>query len=43
VWVEQVFGDDQHAVGLVLPGFLIRVSDLWVETDDDEPRLTPES
>ena len=34
-WVEQVHRDDQQALSLVLPGFAIRVSDLWTETEPD--------
>ena len=34
-WVEQVYRDDQQALSLVLPGFWVRVSDLWVEAEDD--------
>jgi Uma2 family endonuclease len=34
-WREQVFRDDQLAAGLVLPGFTIRVSDLWAEIEAD--------
>jgi Uma2 family endonuclease len=37
VWVEQVYRDDQPAPSLVLPGLAIRVADLWVETEDDQP------
>ena len=35
-WREQVYRDDQRASGLVLPGFAIRVSDLWNEIEEDE-------
>lgn len=35
-WVEQVYRDDQQAVSLVLPGFAIRLPDLWPH-EDDEP------
>jgi Uma2 family endonuclease len=35
-WREQVYRDDQLAEGLVLPGFTIRVSDLWAEIEDEE-------
>jgi Uma2 family endonuclease len=35
-WREQVFRDDQQASGLVLPGFALRVSDLWNEIEEDE-------
>jgi len=37
IWIEQLYRGDQQAVGLVLPGFAVRVSDLWVETDADQP------
>jgi Uma2 family endonuclease len=36
VWVEQSYSDDQQAASLVLPGFMLRVSDLWVENEDDQ-------
>jgi Uma2 family endonuclease len=39
IWIEQLYRGDQHGVGLVLPGFIVRVSDLWVETEDDQPGL----
>jgi Uma2 family endonuclease len=35
-WREQVYRDDQQASGLVLPGFAIRVSDIWNEIEEDE-------
>ena len=35
-WVERVYRDDQLAASLVLPGFTIRVSDLWPEDEDEE-------
>lgn len=35
-WVEQVYRDDQLAVSLVLPGFAIRVSDLWPAGEDEQ-------
>jgi Uma2 family endonuclease len=35
-WREQVYRDDQLAEGLVLPGFTIRVSDLWAQIEDEE-------
>ena len=35
-WREQVYRDDQEAPSLVLPGFAIRVSDLWSEVEEDE-------
>ena len=37
VWVEQVYRDDQQAVSLVLPGFAVRVPDLWPEVEDEQP------
>ncbi len=37
VWVEQVYRDDQQAVSLVLPGFAVRVLDLWPEVEDEQP------
>jgi len=37
IWIEQLYRGDQQAVGLVLPGFTVRESDLWVETEDDQP------
>ena len=35
-WREQVYRDDQEAPSLVMPGFAIRVSDLWSEVEEDE-------
>jgi Uma2 family endonuclease len=35
-WREQVYKDDQQALSLVLPGFALRVSDLWNEVEEDE-------
>ena len=35
-WREQVYRDDQQAPSLVLPGFALRVSDLWNEIEEDE-------
>jgi Uma2 family endonuclease len=35
VWAEQVFQNDQMAQGLVLPGFHVLVSDLWINTEDE--------
>lgn len=35
VWAERVFQNDQMAEGLVLRGFQVRVSDLWVDTEDE--------
>jgi Uma2 family endonuclease len=35
-WVEQVYRDDQFAVSLVLPGFTIRVSELWLAGEDEQ-------
>ena len=35
VWVEQVYREDQQAPSMVLPGFTIRVADLWIEDQDD--------
>jgi Uma2 family endonuclease len=35
-WREQVHRDDQQALSLVLPGFALRVSDLWNEIEEDE-------
>ncbi len=35
-WREQVYRDDQLAPSLVLPGFTIRVSDLWAEIEDED-------
>ncbi len=34
-WREQVYRDDQLAPSRVLPGFAIRVSDLWGEIEQD--------
>ena len=35
VWVEHVFRGEQQASSSILPGLAIKVSDLWVETDDE--------
>jgi Uma2 family endonuclease len=35
-WIERVYQDDEQAVSLVLPGFSIRVADLWHEAEVDE-------
>ena len=35
-WDEAVFRDDQVIASLVLPGFALRVSDLWIEIEEDE-------
>ncbi len=35
-WIEAVFGDGQVASGLVLPGFAVTVTDLWVIPPEDE-------
>jgi Uma2 family endonuclease len=37
IWVEQVYRDDQQAASLVLPGFAIRLPELWPEIEDDQP------
>jgi Uma2 family endonuclease len=37
IWVEQVYRDDQQAVSQVLPGFSVRLSDLWPEVEDEQP------
>jgi Uma2 family endonuclease len=39
-WVERIFENDATAKGLTLPGFTIRLSDLWAaaeQADDEEP------
>jgi Uma2 family endonuclease len=36
-WVEQVYRADQQARSLVLPGFAVRVLDLWIDVEDDQP------
>lgn len=33
VWAEHVFVDGQVASGLVLPGFVVNVADLWAEAE----------
>jgi Uma2 family endonuclease len=38
-WVEQVYRDDQQAGSLVLPGFVVRVLDLWVDVEEDQTDL----
>jgi len=43
VWAEQTFSRDQQFASLVLPGFVVRVVDLWVlasEDDSDGDRQT---
>lgn len=35
VWLERVFQGDQTIESLVLPGFQARVSDLWIDADDE--------
>jgi Uma2 family endonuclease len=35
VWVEHVFRDEQQAESSILPGLAIKVSDLWVEAEDE--------
>ncbi len=40
-WREQVYRDDQLAEGLVLPGFALRVSDLWSDDRRGEAIPTP--
>ena len=37
VWIEQIYRDDQQAVSLVLPGFAVRLPDLWPEVEDEQP------
>lgn len=34
-WREQVYRDDQGAEGLVLPGFTVRVADLWAALEEE--------
>lgn len=44
-WIEQVLRDDQLIPSLVLPGLAAKVSDLWVDTgdeDEDEEDNAPE-
>lgn len=36
VWVERVFNGDQVAEGLVLPGFAVRLPELWAAAGDVE-------
>lgn len=35
-WRERVYRDDQGAEGLVLPGFTVRVADLWTAIEEEE-------
>jgi Uma2 family endonuclease len=35
VWVERNYREEQQALSLVLPGFTVRVADLWADEDDD--------
>jgi hypothetical protein len=41
-WREQVYREEQLAPSLVLPGFTIRVSDLWAEIEADEAETDTE-
>jgi Uma2 family endonuclease len=36
VWAEQTLGGDQQVVSMVLPGVVVRVSDLWVDVSTDD-------
>jgi Uma2 family endonuclease len=36
-WVERIYRGDQEASSLVLPGLTIRVSALWVESEEAQP------
>jgi hypothetical protein len=36
VWAERAFSGDQQVASLVLPGFAVRVADLWVDVDMDD-------
>lgn len=36
-WVERVFQNDQAAEGLVLPGFAVRLPELWAVLEDAPP------
>jgi Uma2 family endonuclease len=36
-WVERVYRGGEQATGIVLAGFTVRVSDLWIATDENEP------
>lgn len=35
-WIERVFNADQSAEGLVLPGFAVRLPDLWAAAEEAE-------
>ncbi len=35
VWVERTFVGDQAAEGLVLPGFVVRLPELWAAAEED--------
>ena len=37
VWAEQTFSGNQQIESLVLPGFVVRLADLWVDVGTDEP------
>jgi Uma2 family endonuclease len=36
IWVEQIYRDDQQAVSVVLPGFTVRLPDLWPEVENEQ-------
>ena len=36
VWAEQSFSGEQQVASLVLPGFAVRVADLWVDLSADD-------
>ena len=42
VWVEHVFRDEQQAESSILPGLAIKVSELWVEAEEDGEEVTGE-
>lgn len=35
IWVERTFAGDQAAEGLVLPGFAVRLPELWAAAEED--------
>ena len=36
VWAEQAFSGDQEVASLVLPGFSVRLTELWVDLNIDD-------
>ena len=43
VWAERVFRDEEMIVSPMLPGFALRVSELWAGVDDEADEVYPGS